>query len=77
MEEAGRQAGARGLVTCTTAVNGDNDDDDDAVRGTGNAFERMDWSKRGQNACENAYITFQVRGERRESGERERKRERE
>lgn len=30
MEEAGRQAGARGLVTCTTAVNGDNDDDDDA-----------------------------------------------
>lgn len=30
VEEAGRQAGARGLVTCTTAVNGDNDDDDDA-----------------------------------------------
>lgn len=28
--QAGRQAGARGLVTCTTAVNGDNDDDDDA-----------------------------------------------
>lgn len=46
---------ARGPVTCTTAVNGDNDDDDDASERhrkciRANGLEQA----RGQNACENA-----------------------
>lgn len=56
--KSGRGGGARGLVTCTTAVNGDNDDDDDASERhrkciRANGLEQA----RGQNACENAYIT--------------------
>lgn len=69
------EGGARGPVTCTTAVNGDNDDDDDAserhrkcIRANGSE------QARGQNACENAYIT--APSERREARKRKRKRER-